>query len=308
MKAVDLFAGCGGLSLGLKRAKIEVTLALDAWEPAVECYSVNFDHPIELFDLSDEDAAIDRVKAENPDLIAGGPPCQEFSHAGKRQEGDRANLTLSYANIVTAVRPQYFIMENVDRAEKSDAFKAAERVFRKARYGLTKVILNASRCGVPQNRKRFFCIGCVNAPDNFLLQDLTDGQRRPMTVKEFFKDDIDIDFYYRHPRNYSRRAVYSVNEPAPTMRGVNRPVPAGYPGHAGDAAPVTSDLRPLTTLERARIQTFPKRFKWIGTKTNVEQMIGNAVPVDLAKYVGKRVYNHYMTADPADYHEFQLVG
>lgn len=69
------------------------------------------------------------------------------------------------------------------------------------------------------------------------------------------------------------------------MRGVNRPVPKGYPGHPGDACPLNDDIRALTTLERALIQTFPPNYKWCGNKTDTEQMIGNAVPVKLAEFV-----------------------
>lgn len=309
MKAVDLFAGCGGLSLGLKRAGVDVTLALDAWEPAVQCYEANFDHPVELFDLSNESAAVARIRRERPDLIAGGPPCQEFSHAGKRTEGARADLTLSFAKIVRDVSPAFFLMENVDRAQSSKAFAQAERLLQSSGYGLTRVVLNAAQCGVPQNRKRFFCIGQKGAPDNVLYQDLLKDLKAPKTVKQYLKDEIDIEAYYRHPRNYSRRAIYSVHEPAPTMRGVNRPVPKGYPGHEGDAVPLSEQIRPLTTFERARIQTFPKSFKWVGSRTNIEQMIGNAVPVDLAKYVGLRIRKHFeLNIKYTDSAKFELVG
>ena len=73
------------------------------------------------------------------------------------------------------------------------------------------------------------------------------------------------------------------------MRGVNRPVPKGYPGHPNDACAVSDDLHALTTQERALIQTFPVDYKWVGSKTDIEQMIGNAVPVNLAKYVAQTV-------------------
>jgi DNA (cytosine-5)-methyltransferase 1 len=109
-----------------------------------------------------------------------------------------------------------------------------------------------------------------------------------MTLREYFGDDLNTEYYYRHPRNYSRRAIYSVDEPAATVRGVNRPIPAGYKKHPGDPAS-PKKARPLSTDERARIQTFPPGFKWIGTKTNREQMIGNAVPVKLAEFVAKAI-------------------
>ena len=83
-----------------------------------------------------------------------------------------------------------------------------------------------------------------------------------MIVREYMKDELDIDYYYRHPRNYSRRAIFSVDEPSPTVRGVNRPIPESYQKHRGDAADPSENVRPLTTIERARIQTFPDNFKF----------------------------------------------
>ena len=73
------------------------------------------------------------------------------------------------------------------------------------------------------------------------------------------------------------------------MRGVNRPVTKGYQGHPNDACPVNESLHVLSTQERAWIQTFPKDYIWIGSKTDVEQMIGNAVPVNLASFVAETV-------------------
>ena len=288
MRAVDLFAGCGGLSKGFENAGVDVVAAFEFWDRAAECYGMNFNHPVFVTDLSDTQKAVSEIAPFAPELIIGGPPCQDFSHAGKRVEADRASLTKSYAEIITAVKPRYFVMENVDRARNSHAFHEAESIFKNMGYGLTKMVLDASRCGAPQKRKRFFCIGGLEEEDGFLSERLTGGlSDHDMTVREFFGDNLGFEYYYRHPRNYSRRAIFSIDEPAPTMRGVNRPVPKGYPGHPNDACPVSDAVRALTTEERALFQTFPADFHWCGTKTDKEQMIGNAVPVKLGEYVAK---------------------
>ena len=162
--------------------------------------------------------------------------------------------------------------------------------FVEAGYGLTEIILDSSLCGTPQKRKRFICFGMQGEKDGFALQAFTSQlAKKPMTLRDYFGDSLGFEFYYRHPRNYSRRAVFSIDEPAPTMRCVNRPVTQGYPGHINDACPISSDLHVLTTQERDLIQTFPQNYKWVGNKTEVEQMIGNAVPVNLAKFVAKIV-------------------
>jgi DNA (cytosine-5)-methyltransferase 1 len=292
MKAVDLFCGVGGLSLGLELAGIEILAGADAWSQALDVYRLNHGHDALELDLSNIKSATSTIGRYKIDLIAGGPPCQDFSHAGKRIEGIRADLTMAFAKIVTKTRPEWFIMENVDRSQNSAAYAEARSIYKKAGYGLTEKVLDASFCGVPQKRKRFFCIGRLDECDDFLIPTINAKlSESPMTVKQYLGNEFGVTHYYRHPRNYSRRGVFSIDEPSPTVRGVNRPVPKGYPGHANDKAPVES-VRPLTTLERARIQTFPGDYLWAGSKTDIEQFIGNAVPVNLARFVGECIMTY----------------
>lgn len=112
-----------------------------------------------------------------------------------------------------------------------------------------------------------------------------------MTIRGYLGDEFGFDSYYRHPRNYNRRGVFSIDEPAPTIRGVNRPVPPGYRKHSNDVAE-PSLVRALTPEERGRIQTFPTEFVFVGSAVDKSQMIGNAVPVELAAYVGSRLVRH----------------
>lgn len=304
MRAVDLYAGCGGLSMGFINAGFDVVAAYDNWDEAIECYRANFSHPIYKLDLSLVEEASKKISEWKPEIIIGGPPCQDFSHAGKRHEGDRADLTVAFAEIVSRVRPEWFVFENVDRTHKSQAYAKAREIFVRAGYGLTERILDASLCGVPQRRKRFFSIGLMQGESGFLnkIIDLNLSDK-PLTVREYLGDELDIEYYYRHPRNYNRRGIFSIDEPCPTIRGVNRPVPNGYKGHPNDPAPVGSGLRALNTYERSRIQTFPPNFKWIGSKTAVEQMIGNAVPVKLAEFVARAIIKY--KEDSAKFDRFQ---
>ena len=114
-----------------------------------------------------------------------------------------------------------------------------------------------------------------------------------MTLRDYFGDSLGIQYYYRHPRSYKRRGIFSIDEPSPTVRGVNRPMPEGYQIHANDPVSTKVGIRPLTTLERSYIQTFPKDYIFIGNKTDLEQMIGNAVPVNLAKYVANSINEYF---------------
>lgn len=286
-RTVDLFAGVGGLSLGFNLGGFDIVAAYENSEKAIDAYASNFRHDIHMFDLSDVDGAVSHIRRYDPEAIIGGPPCQDFSSAGYRKEKGNARLTQAFADIATEIMPQLIVMENVPRTRLSRAYSYARRKIRKAGYGMTEIVLDASLCGVPQKRSRFFCIAVKDGQDGELEEYFLRLQAdAPMTVADYFGDEIDTEFYYRHPRNYSRRAVYSVNEPSPTVRGVNRPIPPGYKGHPLDAAPV-EEARPLTYEERSRIQTFPPNWKWTGSKTDIEQMIGNAVPVELSRFVAE---------------------
>lgn len=292
IRTIDLFAGCGGLSLGFASAGFKIVGAVDNWEPAVKTYRRNFtDHDIFDLDLSDVEKSVSELSKLRPDIIVGGPPCQDYSHAGKRDETrGRADLTVSYAKIISNIKPEWFVMENVDQITKSKKLTEAKEIFKRAGYGLTQIVLDASFCGVPQKRKRFFLIGKLKAHDDFALALIQEKfSTSPMSIRDYFGDALDFDYYYRHPRNYNRRGVFSVDEPSPTIRGVNRPIPKGYPGHSLDKVKDLSTIRPLTSLERAQIQTFPKDFIFVGSKTEIEQQIGNAVPVNLAKFVASAI-------------------
>ncbi len=294
MKVVDLFCGCGGLSLGFENAGMDVVAAFDNWTDALTVYRKNFSHPAIRADLMDIDASVKAISPYAPDMIIGGPPCQDFSSAGKRDEDNgRGDLTVCYAKIISEIRPKWFVMENVERILKTQKLQDALKIFKAAGYGITYTVLNAALCGVPQKRKRFVMIGKLDADDGFmrstLLEKLSDHE---MSVAEYFGDKLQIKYYYRHPRSYARRGIFSTDEPSATIRGVNRPMPKGYTLHPGDPVKSLDGIRPLTSLERSMIQTFPEDFNFDGTKTNIEQMIGNAVPVNLGCYIADAILRY----------------
>ena len=286
-KVVDLFCGCGGLSLGFQNAGYDIVAAYDNWDEAIKIYDKNFNHNVIKRDLNDTEN-VDDIANFHPNIIIGGPPCQDYSSAGHRDESlGRANLTISYAEIVTKIRPQYFLMENVPTIQKSDKLATVLRMFHEAGYGITQMVLDASKCGVPQKRKRFVVIGGLGEKDGFLDEILIKGQSsKSMTLRDYFGDSLGFEYYFRVPRSYSRRGIFSIDEPSMTIRGIDRPVPKGYPGHPGDPVPLDDSIRTLTYQERSWIQTFPRDFDWgEGSKTNLNQAIGNAVPVKLAEYI-----------------------
>ncbi len=181
----------------------------------------------------------------------------------------------------------------IRRYVQTQKLQDALKLFRAAGYGITYTVLNAALCGVPQRRKRFMMVGRLGAKDDFikdtLLENLSDHE---MSVVEYFGDRLPIKYYYRHPRSYVRRGIFSTDEPSATIRGVNRPMPKGYTLHPGDPVSSLAGIRPLTSLERSMIQTFPEDFDFEGTKTDIEQMIGNAVPVNLGYYVADAILRY----------------
>ena len=299
MRVVDLFCGCGGLSLGFQNAGFDIVAAYDKWPAALAVYNRNFSHTALDLDLSNVFESVHEISKYTPDMIIGGPPCQDFSSAGQRNEnGGRGDLTIQYARIISIIKPQWFVMENVDRITKTQKLVEAKDIFKSAGYGLTQQVLDASYCGVPQKRKRFFLIGKLNVDDDFLSKIILAGlDKKPMTLRDYFGNSLGIEYYYRHPRSYVRRGIFSIDEPSPTVRGVNRPMPNGYQIHHNDPVKSKDGIRPLSTLERSYIQTFPKDFVFYGTKTDMEQMIGNAVPVNLANYVANAINAYINSAD-----------
>lgn len=302
MKTVSLFTGCGGLDLGFRSSGFDIILINDSWNKAIETYQENHkksDYEVVLGDITEEqihNKIIQFSKIQKIDLVIGGPPCQEFSSAGERKsDGKRANLTPEFAELVCQISPKWVVMENVNtiRSIGEKQLKKCKDIFHKAGYGITTIILNASEFGVPQKRKRLILICRLNGTDDEMLPFIEKQKKKEKTIRQFMPEILEgstkTEFYYRHPRTYSRRGVFSIDELSPTIRSVNRPIPKTYKIHEIDATQDISKVRSLTTEERARIQTFPKNFKIIGNKGEKETQIGNAVPPLLAKAIAEAI-------------------
>jgi DNA (cytosine-5)-methyltransferase 1 len=289
-KVIDLFCGCGGMSLGFSNAGYLIKAAFDNWDDAINTYNSNFAHRAKKFDLSEVDLFLKEIDGIEADMIIGGPPCQDFSIAGKRVEKERANLTVSFSKIVSRKRPKFAVMENVYSIIGSKSLAKCEKILREANYGITKLIVDASLTGVPQKRKRFIMIAALGLKDDSFLEAIQSGlSTKPTTVKDYFGELLDIQYYYAHPRSYLRRAIFSTNEPSSTIRRVNRPIPKNYQMHKSDACAPSASLRALTTKERAAIQTFPNDFVFTGSTSVQEHLIANAVPVKLAEFIANRI-------------------
>lgn len=109
-------------------------------------------------------------------------------------------------------------MENVERIKKSRILKEAIKIFKSAEYGISMEVLDASYCGVPQAKKRFFMVGCLNENDDFLLpyfsKNLTKEQ---MTIFDYLDDSFGLKHDYRHPRSYKRKSAIAHIAFLPTL-------------------------------------------------------------------------------------------
>ena len=176
-KAIDLFCGAGGLSLGLKQAGFQDVLAVDNWRRAQETYLCNFPGvPFLLKDLNQVSgtellSAAGVQTDEIPTLIAGGPPCQGFSSAGRREAKDPRNtLVGTFARLVAEVRPHFFFFENVEgfiTTGRGAAVVALLDPIFEAGYQIHLRKINAANYGVPQLRKRVIALGALGMIPSF---------------------------------------------------------------------------------------------------------------------------------------------
>ena len=164
LRAIELFTGCGGMSLGLKRAGFEIIYANEINEDAVKTYSKNFPEVfVQQEDIKKINPVLLKKKIGKVDLIAAGTPCQGFSMAGSRNPNDPRNkLFLQLLKFVKTFKPKIFVMENVPGILTMDNGKVIEKIknsFSKIGYFIQYKILFASEYGVPQERKRIFIVG-----------------------------------------------------------------------------------------------------------------------------------------------------
>lgn len=229
------------MSLGLRQAGFDIVKAFDAWPLAVDTYNRNIGSHAEVRDLGDLLGIIPELIALAPDMIAGGPPCQDYSSAGLREEAANAKLTLAFAVLVATVRPRWFVMENVINAMKSETWAQARSILMAAGYGLTESKIDASRYGVPQSRRRLFVVGRIGERDGFLAASIAAAAApEPMSLRELFGSTTPAAMYFPATSD-ARRSIWGPDEPAPTIRERNiRPLPVSYQPHPDDAALVAN--------------------------------------------------------------------
>jgi len=323
MDIVSFFAGAGGLDLGFQQAGFNVVWANEYDKEIWETYEKN--HPNTILDKR---SIVDIPAEEVPqcDGIIGGPPCQSWSEAGAARgiKDKRGQLFYDFIRILEAKQPKFFLAENVSGMlinKHSEALNGIKELFKNAGVGyeLSFQMLNASDYNVPQDRKRVFFIGIrkdlnfkfqfpTNTFPKIALEEIiTDLREGVLAGLEFNNTNGDNCFIPNHEYMIgsfstiymSRNRVRSWDEQSFTIQAGGRHAPLHPQApkmkfieqNKRVFVPGKEHLyRRLSVRECARIQTFPDDFIFHYKKIAAGyKMIGNAVPVNLAKFLANSI-------------------
>ena len=324
MKIVSFFAGAGGLDLGFEKAGFNVIWANEFDKEIWETYEKN--HADTVLDKRSI-TEIDPDEVPECDGIIGGPPCQSWSEAGKMRgiEDKRGQLFFDFIKILKAKQPKFFLAENVSGMLHPSHAQALENIKEMLKtagigYNLSFQLLNVCDYNIPQDRKRVFFIG-IRKDMKFKFQIPPPKLFSKISLKDAI-GDLQNKEVPALERNYSNKKKWNVanheymiggfssiymsrnrvrgwdeqsftiqaggrhaplHPQAPKMRLVGKNKRIFIPGKE-------KLYRRLTVRECARVQTFPDDFIFYYTKVAAGyKMIGNAVPVNLAKYLAEAI-------------------
>lgn len=315
LNVIDLFCGCGGMSKGLTDAGLNVIAGIDIWDKAVESYNKNYHHKAYCADLTEltPEKFNEMYNKENKsvDILVGGPPCQSFSIAGKRDKNDPRNaLFMEYVKYLDYFKPKAFIMENVIGmlSKKTESGENVIDIIMEQLDRNYNCIINklyASDFEVPQNRRRTIIIGIrkdlniIPKEPEPIIKSVLD--RIPVKNILIPKEDVDKKYYLSERALAGIRNKKTVNKEkgfgfGAQILNFDKPsytIPARYWKDGYDALVKYNDneIRRLTILELKRIQSFPDDYVIDGSNKDIIMQIGNAVACKFAYYLGKYIIN-----------------
>ena len=326
MKSIELFAGAGGLALGVERAGFDHIGLIEFDKAASETLKKNRPEWNVIWDDIANISCLDleeyfNIKKGELALLSGGAPCQAFSYAGKRLglEDTRGTLFYHYAIFLQKLQPKMFLFENVRGLLTHDGgktYQTIKNVFEDAGYTIQYAVLNAWDYGVAQKRERLITIGIRN--------DLVDTVSFTFPKKHDYKPvlgDILVDVPESVGARYSQKKeeIYKLVPPGGYWRDIPEEIAKEYMkscwdmggGRTGILRRMSMDEpsltvltspsqkqtdrchpiepRPFTVRENARCQSFPDEWEFCGTVGDQYKQVGNAVPVNLGYEIAKEI-------------------
>lgn len=278
---VELFAGCGGMAIGLERCGLR-HIAIVEWEK--HCVSTlrrnKFRH-IEHRNAND----VDYTEFCGADIVAGGPPCQPFSQAGMhRGSADPRDGWPAAIRAVREIKPRGFIFENVIGMARSK-FRSYTDAILEQFYALGYTVhvhaVDAADYGVPQHRRRVFLVG---------IRGVSWFQRPPrverhVTLREALEGLGEPNGLNGHVEHTAQARMYEGHTPS-KLDAPSKALVAGTHGQSGGSATLRLDdgsVRYMTPREQARVQSFPDTFKLPSTWSHCVKQLGNACPPRLVQ-------------------------
>ena len=328
-KIIELFAGAGGLALGLEKAGFESLLLNEIDKDACETLKKNrANWNVKNCDIKEYDFTKFKGKV---DLLTGGFPCQAFSYAGKKLgfNDTRGSLFYEFARAIKETNPKVILAENVKGLVSHDSGKTLETIrdiIDEIGYELVEPkVLKAIFYKVPQKRERIFLVAIrkdlsrfvsfnypAKFPKIFTLRDAlkkgdlfnkdvpkTEGQIYPQRKKEILSKVPQGGYWRDLPDDLQREYMRGSYFLGGGKTGLARRLSWDEPSLTLTCAPAQkqterchpNETRPLTFREYARIQTFPDEWQFCGSLSSIYKQIGNAVPVNLAYAVGRSLIN-----------------
>lgn len=323
-KAIDLFAGIGGIRKGFENAFGEeiTTVFASEWDKyARKTYSDNFHDD---FEIAGDITMIDEKDIPEFDICLAGFPCQAFSVAGRREGFEdnykgvcRGTLFQDVVRICEYHKPQVILCENVKglvRHDRGNTYKVIKGSFEEIGYTVYDKILNSKDFGVPQNRERIylaafrddidsssFAFPVGNVPDT-TLRDII--EEAPVSAK-YYLSDVYWESLRKHRARHEAKGNgfgYQIRE----LDGLAGTIVCGGMGlernlivddRLTDYTPVTNikgevnreGIRRMTPREWARLQGFPEDFKLESTDTHLYRQLANSVTVNVIEAIAENI-------------------
>jgi len=317
---VELFAGAGGLALGLEKAGLKAKALIEIDKDAV----ATLRHNRPEWNVIHTDVSKVSFEGMSADVVTGGFPCQAFSYAGKGLgfEDTRGTLFYEFARCVKELQPKLFVAENVRGLishQKGKTLHTVLSVLESLGYNVQYRLLNAVNYDVPQKRERVIIVGTrpgirfqypASSPKILTLRDalkdvpLSEGMKyspKRAKVMELVPPggcwrDLPEDIQ----KSYMMKSYYLTGGRTGMARRISWDEPSltltTSPSQKQTERCHPDETRPFTVREYARIQTFPDDWEFIGGIGSKYKQIGNAVPVNFAYHLGRSVVNALSSA------------